>query len=651
MPILEIWDGRGTNPVDGADCTITNTFATARVSAGQQKFNTVARLGATGFGVQITVPTAVAGYLEFPLVGATGNRLVVMVENVKLDAQTNTGDLRWLSFYNTGTTLGHGCFNSVGAVSFRDSAGAFNAAAPAPAGLGSTNWDVEMAITAGTTLTDGVMEFRYYPVGSNVVTFSRRVEGLNTNTLVANTIRFGSSNAVTGGITYSADTISYAYLATGWMRISTNAVPVVTPAAAITNAQPGSTVTTSVTATDSDGTIASYAATAPGLTLTGTGNSRTFVAPSNAAAQTYTVTWTVTDNGGAVTTATQSITVLAYTAPIGSETVLEIWDGRGTFPVEGADVSTANTFATALALTVDTTVKFRTAARLGTTGFGAQVVNTGIALGYIEFPLTGATGNRLVVLAENVKIDALTNSGDLRWLTFRNGTSTIGHACFSSTGAMSLRDSAGAFNAANAAPAALGSSNWDIEVAFTAGTTITDGVMEFRYYPVGSNSLTFARTLTGVNTNTLVANAIRFGATSIVAGGITYSVDTLRYAYLASGWIKTPTNISPAVTPAAAITNAEPGSTVTTSVTATDSDGTIASYAATAPGLTLVGTGALRTFRAPLSLTSQLYTVTWTVTDSGGAVTTATQNITVLACTLRVAQAGVQVPAVWRAAL
>jgi hypothetical protein len=108
-------------------------------------------------------------------------------------------------------------------------------------------------------------------------------------------------------------------------------------------------------------------------------------------------------------------------------------------------------------------------------------------------------------------------------------------------------------------------------------------------------------------------------------------------------------NQSPVVTAAAAITNAEPGSIVTTSCTATDSDGTVVSYSVSAsPALTFTGSGNSQTFVAPMKLTDQTYAITWTATDNTGNTGTAVQSITVLKCTVHVAQGGVIIPAVIR---
>lgn len=95
-----------------------------------------------------------------------------------------------------------------------------------------------------------------------------------------------------------------------------NVSPTVTVAASTTTPAPGQTVTLTATGTDSDGTIASYQWTqtaGPAVTLTGSGATRSFVAPYRRPTDgpaTLTFSVTATDNAGATSTAaTVSATV------------------------------------------------------------------------------------------------------------------------------------------------------------------------------------------------------------------------------------------------------------------------------------------------------------------------------------------------------
>lgn len=91
--------------------------------------------------------------------------------------------------------------------------------------------------------------------------------------------------------------------------------PEVTPDPTQINLEPGTILTTHVVATD-DGTITTYTCTSPGITFTGTGNTRTFLAPLTIDGTTVDVTWVVTDNDGATTTVHQLFVVLGCTIQI-----------------------------------------------------------------------------------------------------------------------------------------------------------------------------------------------------------------------------------------------------------------------------------------------------------------------------------------------
>lgn len=81
--------------------------------------------------------------------------------------------------------------------------------------------------------------------------------------------------------------------------------------------EPGSVVTLTGAGTDIDGTVASYSwakTVGPTVTLSGTGNTRTFIAPSVAGGTSLTFALTVTDNSGGVSNPdTMTVAVLPAT--------------------------------------------------------------------------------------------------------------------------------------------------------------------------------------------------------------------------------------------------------------------------------------------------------------------------------------------------
>lgn len=110
-----------------------------------------------------------------------------------------------------------------------------------------------------------------------------------------------------------------------------------------------------------------------------------------------------------------------------------------------------------------------------------------------------------------------------------------------------------------------------------------------------------------------------------------------------------PSNIAPTANAGPDQSNIEPWSTVLLDGSASsDSDGTVASYAWTQTAgttVTLTGSGATRTYTAPGTLAGETETFSLTVTDNGGASSTAdTVNISVLPVTERAVIGGVEVP-------
>lgn len=93
------------------------------------------------------------------------------------------------------------------------------------------------------------------------------------------------------------------------------------------------------------------------------------------------------------------------------------------------------------------------------------------------------------------------------------------------------------------------------------------------------------------------------------------------------------TNAAPTADAGADQANVDAYTTVTLTGSGSDSDGTIANYAwsqTDGPAVTLTGTGANRTFRAPATIDGTTLTFQLTVTDNGGATGTDSVDVAVL---------------------
>jgi|GEM_PF-237165 len=420
--------------------------------------------------------------------------------------------------------------------------------------------------------------------------------------------------------------------------------PNVAPTAAFTSTATNLGVATDATSsTDSDGSIVSYAwdfgdsSTASGVTA-----SHTY-----AAAGTFTIALTVTDNSGATNTVSHSVTVIATNiAPVAAfssttNSLTASFDSSASADSDGTIASYAWNFG-------DTT-----------TGSGASPTHTYLQPGSYVVSLT-VTDNRggtntvthsVTVVAANVAPTAAftTTATDLAVAVNGSGStdtdgtvasyawdfgdgatasgSTANHtyaAAGTYTISLTVTDNKGATGtvthpvsvlAANVPPvAAFGSTTTNLSAAFDASaSTDSDGTIASYAWDFGDSktgtgvSPTHVYTLPGSYVASLTVTDNR-GGTSTVTHSVTVT--------------------APNVAPTAAFTSTATNLGVATDATSsTDSDGSIVSYAwdfgdsSTASGVT-----ASHTYAA-----AGTFTISLTVTDNKGATGTVTHPVSVLA--------------------
>lgn len=181
-----------------------------------------------------------------------------------------------------------------------------------------------------------------------------------------------------------------------------------------------------------------------------------------------------------------------------------------------------------------------------------------------------------------------------------------------------------------------------VNLRATIGTTTTDGTIAAAYYLGDSTTpVETAYTGTGVNAGTAVLTDFRWGKLT-GAGDLVAYFDDMAADDGATAFIPsvsaTPANVAPTVTVTASKTSGiEGGETITFTLVASDTDGTIASTALTASTGTLTALGGGKwTWQAPATLNGGTYTFTGTATDNGGATGSSTATAAVLAATMRV---------------
>lgn len=228
-----------------------------------------------------------------------------------------------------GTTLAHILVRNGGDYQIQDSPGTvvFTSSANIPA---ATWLRVEGSITNGVATT-GTMKVDWY-VGDSLTPIS----GLSANLTAQNfgtanigRVRYGRTAAFGTWASFYMDALAFADGTTTYIGPQVNAAPTVT-LTANQNVAAGATVNASATASDTDGTIASYlwtvdysSATAPSLSGSTTANV-SFTAP--VAGNLVVLKCVVTDNAGATASATTEVRVPTAASPI---TILPDDAGKG----------------------------------------------------------------------------------------------------------------------------------------------------------------------------------------------------------------------------------------------------------------------------------------------------------------------------------
>jgi hypothetical protein len=174
---------------------------------------------------------------------------------------------------------------------------------------------VEFAVEIGTTTANSKVWFGLYSLDSTtaVDTFTSTTENLGIDPMVL--MRFGKIDNA-GNNTFYFDSVTYDPTSTSLLgpHAPLAVPPIANAGSGANNVEPGTTLFLNGTAsTDPDGTIASFAwAQTAGetVTITGTGATRTVIAPPTVTGTVLGFELTVTDGDGLTSTATVAYTVL-----------------------------------------------------------------------------------------------------------------------------------------------------------------------------------------------------------------------------------------------------------------------------------------------------------------------------------------------------
>lgn len=205
----------GTN---GATISTSNSSADA-VTVGAnntQTFDNTYTADPEIYRLKVVLGTTNASLSEFQFTVQAG-RVVARVENFRFDlAQSswrplvfrNNSSANMVSLAVNGTT---------GLVSLVSNSATVSGSNSTTVLAADTDYDLELAVTKGTTTSDGVCEYRIYAAGSSSALETRTFTGQNTETIDARAIRLGSGNVASAAQTWWCDNLQVQDLASGWI--------------------------------------------------------------------------------------------------------------------------------------------------------------------------------------------------------------------------------------------------------------------------------------------------------------------------------------------------------------------------------------------------------------------------------------------------
>jgi hypothetical protein len=181
---------------------------------------------------------------------------------------------------------------------------------------------------------------------------------------------------------------------------------------------------------------------------------------------------------------------------------------------------------------------------------------------------------------------------------------------------------------------ALSAGWYRFQLMYTPGGSTTTATLEGRVWDAAGTSLMTYLNTAGYDAGvTDPGGRYRFGNITNTSGFTTWDMDNLRWGHVASGDIGDVANASPTGS-ITANQNVAASAAVTATVSASDSDGTIASYAwtyvsASSTGSPTLSGSSTATVGFTAGAVGNLYTLQCIVTDNGGATATFTTEVRV----------------------
>lgn len=272
---------------------------------------------AGSMGARLTLGTATT-YLAWSKPTGAGSRIVARRPWRQASSPGSAATI--LALRNASATIATAIIRTTGAIRICDNTGVSTTGSNYQLSNNTDYW-IELAVTNGTTTSNGRVELKVYASDGTTELWSYDSgTTLNCGTTTPQDARFATHLSTNGWATDDLDEIQFNNnLPSGWIGpfVASNTPPVVDVTADDVNVYPGETVTFTGTATDSDGTIASTSWSATGGVALTTVDAyhRTHTAAPRITDLAVTVTFSATDDDGASSSDTVNITLKASLPP------------------------------------------------------------------------------------------------------------------------------------------------------------------------------------------------------------------------------------------------------------------------------------------------------------------------------------------------
>jgi hypothetical protein len=628
--------GGGSGSSFGSVSAGNITYSDAQAAHNTQSYHITASAG-TAIFAGLSVGTAVSAAAARFYLYLNSYPTVAIDSLVQLRATTGRA-----------ATLG---MTTAGRLTVYNSAAAVIQTAPSGSAIPLNTWvRVELRAVVGTGATDGTIATAFYLGDATSAVWSYASTTVNAGTNLINEGRFGRANS-TGDIDGFMDDLAFNDGLTSFIGPAAGNIPPVANAGIDQTVETDASVALDGSASsDNDGTIISYTWTqlsGTAVTLSGSGPTRTFTAPSSPTILVFSLT--VTDDGGAASdpdTITVTVGGSAAARILLSNTAEGGTNGT-TFTTPGGQASGSGTNFDTVYVGVGGTLSYSTEhAIIGSNSYKMVQGSGSIIIGWTT-ALAGSAPINDFVFQGYIYLTALPSTDTILFKGYADTAYTPTMASWSvlinPSGRILVQNSNSTI-LYTLATALLANTWYRIEGEFVAGTSsqvkVSIGTSTDVYAYGSSSTLTANQTVSvrqGIGTSSSGTGTIYFDDFTVAVGPgfLTQSVFV---------------NQPPSASAGSNQSSIEPWSTVNLIGTDSDGDGTVVTrtwrQVSGTPAVTLSGTGTTRTYTAPATIAGTDLVFGYQVTDDVGALSAESSTThTILPVTERAVIGGAEVPA------